>query len=160
MTGMLGVDASVGLKWAIHEPDSHVALALLKRHKTELLVPDFWLNEATNVLWLQVHREGTAQRPIWPASKARDALVLLQGVMKPTRTGDMQLHAAALDIGLAVDHSPYDCLYVASAIAMGADHIVVADGPFLAAMRKHSDPRMANLLLPLDEWARTAGVGP
>ena len=151
------VDASVGLKWVLREPDSHLADALLLSAE-ELLVPDFWLNEATNVLWLQVHRKGTSQRPSWAASEARDGLRLLQAAVRPTRTGDMDLHAVALDIGLAIDHSPYDCLYAAFAIAMGADHVVAADGPFLTAMRKHFDPRMTGLMLPLDAWARQAGL--
>jgi hypothetical protein len=45
----LVIDASVGLKWALEEPDSHLAEALV-RAEPDLLVPDFWLHEATNVL--------------------------------------------------------------------------------------------------------------
>ncbi len=51
----LVVDASVGLKWVLPERDSHMAQALAVSDET-LLVPDFWLGEATNVLWLQVRR--------------------------------------------------------------------------------------------------------
>jgi len=153
----LVVDASVGLKWVLREPDSRLAEALLLSAE-ELLVPDFWLNEATNILWVQVHRKKTPQRPSWTPAEVRSGLSLLQAAVQPTLTADMGLHAAALDIALAVDHSPYDCLYAAFAIAMAADHVVVADGPFLAAMQRHHDPMMANLLLPLDEWARRASV--
>jgi len=52
----LVIDASVGLKWALDEPDSGLAEALV-RLEPELLVPDFWLNEATNVLWLKARRK-------------------------------------------------------------------------------------------------------
>ena len=157
MTVALVVDASVGLKWALREPDSRLAEALLLSAE-ELLVPDFWLNEATNILWLQVHRKGTPQRPSWTPAEARNGLDLLQTAIKPTGTTDMGLHSIALDIALAVDHSPYDCLYAAFAIAMGANHVVVADGPLVTAMRRHPDPRVASLPLPLDHWARSAGV--
>jgi predicted nucleic acid-binding protein len=56
----LVVDASVGLKWVLREPDGHLAEALV-RYEPDLLAPDFWLNEATNVLWLQV-RENCSRR--------------------------------------------------------------------------------------------------
>jgi predicted nucleic acid-binding protein len=56
---------------------------------------------------------------------------------------------------LAVGHSTYDTLYVAFAIAVGAQNVVVADGPFVQAMHRHPDPALASLLLPLADWART-----
>ena len=43
----LVVDASVGLKWILEEPDSHLARALAVSDEV-LFVPDFWLNEACN----------------------------------------------------------------------------------------------------------------
>ena len=45
----LVVDASVGLKWVLDEPDSDLAKALAVGGET-LLVPEFWLIEACNVL--------------------------------------------------------------------------------------------------------------
>jgi predicted nucleic acid-binding protein len=63
-----------------------------------------------------------------------------------------------LEIGLATGHSPYDCLYAAFAVAMGAEHVVVADGPFHKAMRSNADRGLARLLLPLDEWAGRAEI--
>lgn len=141
----LVVDASVGLKWALPEPDSDKAEALLLSRE-DLLVPDFWLNEATNVLWLRVRRR------LMTPDEARDGLALLKAAVAPTPTADLDLHAVALEIGLAVNHSPYDALYVAFAVAMGAAHVVVADGPFVSAMRNHPDRDLAGLLLPLDRW--------
>lgn len=143
----LVVDASVALKWALPEPDSHLAQALAEGEE-ELLVPDFWLNEATNVCWLQV-RKGK-----WPADEAHEALQLLLAQVPPTPTGDLALHDVALDIGLAVRHSTYDTLYVAFAVAMGARGVVAADGPFVQAMRRHPDPGLAGLVVPLAEWGR------
>jgi predicted nucleic acid-binding protein len=95
----LVVDASVGLKWFLPEPDSHLAAALC-RTEADLLVPDFWLHEATNVLWREVRR--TTITP----DEARLGLALLKAQLRPTPTADMNLHEAALEIGIAVNHSP------------------------------------------------------
>jgi len=122
----LVVDASVGLKWVLQEPDSHLADALV-RTEADLLVPDFWLGDATNVLWLQVRR-----RLLTP-DEAREALALLRDQVAPTPTADMHLHEVALEIGITVNYSTYDTMYLAFAIAMGASGVVVSDGPFVRA---------------------------
>ena len=135
----------------LQEPDSHLA-DRLARSGENLLVPDFWLNEATNVLWLQVRRK------LLTPDEAREGLALLQAQLAPTPTADMGLHDTALDIGLAVSHSTYDTLYVAFALAVGATNLVVADGPFVKAMVRHPDPVLAVMLLPLDDWAKACGA--
>ena len=142
----LVVDASVALKWVLEEPDSHFAQALAEGGET-LLMPDFWLNEACNVLWLQVRKR------IFSSDEAREGLALLRAVIEPTPTGGLDLHDVALDIGLATNHSTYDTLYLAFAIAMGARAVVVADGVFVRDMQRHADPTLATMLLPLDVWA-------
>jgi predicted nucleic acid-binding protein len=146
----LVVDASVALKWVLDERDSHLAQALAEGEE-QILVPDFWLNEATNVCWLQVRKR------VWTPDEAREGLALLQVLVPPTATGDLDLHDVALDIGLAVSHSTYDTLYVAFAVAMGARGVVVADGPFAIAMSRHPDPVIAAILIPLAEWGRSRG---
>lgn len=146
----LVVDASVALKWVLPEPDSRLAQALAVGEE-ELLMPDFWLNEAANVCWLQVRKRK------WSADEARQALELLRAQVPPTATGDFGLHDVALEIGLAVDHSTYDTLYVAFAVAMGARGLVAADGPFVRSMSRHPDPTLARLVMPLEVWAREQG---
>lgn len=130
----------------LQEPDSHLADALA-RSGDDLFVPDFWLNEATNVLWLQVRRK------LLTPDEAREGLALLQAQVAPTPTVDMGLHDVALDIGMAVSHSTYDTLYVAFALAVGATNVVVADGAFVTAMARYPDPALAGMLLPLSNWA-------
>jgi predicted nucleic acid-binding protein len=78
--------------------------------------------------------------------------------LDPTPTVELNLHEVALEIGLAANHSTYDTLYLAFAIAMGARGVVVSDGPFVRDMRTHPDPALAAMLVPLDAWARQAGV--
>ena len=90
----------------------------------------------------------------WSADEAREALALLRAQVPPTPTGELALHDVALDIVLSVQHSTYDTLYVAFAIAMGARQVVAADGPFVRAMRRHPNPALAALVLPLADWAR------
>jgi predicted nucleic acid-binding protein len=136
----------VGLKWVLQEPDSPQA-ERLARSEADLLVPDFWLNEACNVLWLRVRRK------LFTPDEAREALALLREQLEPTPTADLALHDIALEIGLAINHSPYDTLYVAFALAVGADKVIVADSPFVTAMRAHPDPALAGILLPLAAWA-------
>jgi predicted nucleic acid-binding protein len=147
----LVVDASVGLKWVLEEPDSELAEALA-RIEPDLLVPDFWLNEATNVLWLQVRRK------LFTPEEAREGLALLQAQVEPTPTAHMRLHEVALDIGIATGHSTYDTLYLAFAVAMGASAVVTADGSFVRSIQSHPDARLAAMVLPLDFWAKSRGA--
>jgi predicted nucleic acid-binding protein len=147
----LVVDASVALKWVLQEPDSHLAEALL-RTELNLLVPDFWLGEATNVLWLQVRRK------LLSPDEAREGLASLRTLVEPTPTGDLGLHAVALEIGMTVNHSTYDTMYLAFAIAMGASGVVVSDRPFVRDMQTHPDRALAAMLIPLDAWARSMGM--
>ena len=150
---MLVVDASVGLKWVLQEPDSHLAEALV-RIEPNLLIPDFWLNEATNVLWLQVRRK------LFSPEEAREGLSLLRAQLEPTPTAHMRLHDVALDIGVAINHSTYDTLYLAFAIAMGASAVVAADGSFLPSIHTHPDPTLSSMVLSLEAWARSQGADP
>ncbi len=145
------IDASVGLKWLLAEHDSAVAEALAVSEE-ELLVPDFWLNEACNVLWLQVRRN------VFSAAEAQEGLALLRAQAEPTPTASLRLHDVALEIALAVSHSPYDTMYVAFAIAMGAEKLVMADQRFAAAIRRHPDPALARMPMLLGEWGAAHGV--
>lgn len=147
----LVIDASVGLKWVLEEPDSPAA-ERLSRSGEVLLVPDFWLNEACNVLWLQVRR-----RLLTPP-EARRGIALLRDIVEPTPTWDLGLHDVALEIGMIVNHSTDDTLYVAFALAMGAEKVVAADAPFVKAMGTHPDPDVAGMMVSLSDW--DSGRGP
>ena len=143
--------ASVGLKWVLDEPDSHWAEALAQGDE-ELLMPDFWLHEATNICWLQVRKR------VWTPEEAREALALLKTQVLPMATGDLDPHDVALDLGLAINHSTYDTLYVAFAMAVGAQGVVAADGPFVRDMRLHPEPLLAAMVVPLADWAANQGL--
>jgi predicted nucleic acid-binding protein len=140
----LVVGASVGLKWVLQEPDGHLAEALV-RSEPDLLVPDFWLNEAANVLWLQ------ARRKLFTPDETREGLALLRARVEPTPTAHMRLHDLALDFSIAIDHSTYDTLCLAFAVAMDASAVVTADRPFLRSIRTHPDPSLSAMVLSLED---------
>jgi predicted nucleic acid-binding protein len=148
----LVVDASVGMKWVIPEPDSWMAHALVMSGE-KLLMPDFWLNEACNVLWVQVRKS------VLTRAEAVEALLALRETVEPTPTLGLDLYRTALEIGMSVSHSPYDTLYVAFALATGAERVIVADRPFTRAMRAHPDPVVAGMLMPISDWVELRGVG-
>jgi predicted nucleic acid-binding protein len=100
------------------------------------------------------------RRKTFTPDEARQGLALLKALIEPTPTAGMNLHDVALDIGIAVNHSTYDTLYLAFAIAMGASAVVAADGLFARSMRTHPDPAITALALPLDAWARAHVVLP
>ncbi len=109
----LVVDASVGAKWAVAEPDSDRAIALLDsatRGDTSLLAPDVYVPEVTNILWKSAHLRGDLTR-----DEAREALDTLLGTL-PELTPAAGLAAQALELALAFEHPSYDCLYVALAL--------------------------------------------
>jgi hypothetical protein len=59
---------------------------------------------------------------------------------------------------LATDHSTYDTLYLAFAIAMGARGVVVSGAPFVRDMKRHPDPLVAGMVIPLSSWAEGQGL--
>lgn len=117
------VDASVGAKWVLAEPDSDRALALLSsatRGETSLLAPDVYVPEVTNIIWKSTHLRGDLTR-----DEARDALDGLLGTL-PRLTPAAGLAAQALELALAFEHPSYDCLYVALALRHSCP-VVTAD---------------------------------
>ena len=119
----LVVDASVGAKWVLAEPDSDRAIALLNsasRGDTSLLAPDVYVPEVTNIVWKSTYLRGDLTR-----DEARDALDRLLGTL-PQLTSAAGLAAQALELALAFGHPSYDCLYVALALRHGCP-VVTAD---------------------------------
>ena len=111
-------------------------------------MPDFWLNEAANVLWMKV------RRGLMTAERARSAFERLRAAVPVVPTHGMGLQRSALSLSLDVNHSVYDTIYVAFALLMNADRVVLVDDAFVKALAKHPEPRIAGILWPLDDWAR------
>jgi predicted nucleic acid-binding protein len=99
------IDASVALKWFIPEPDSDRALLL---RASELCAPDLLLVEAGNALRKAVRRGLLAR------SDAEAAFATLHASrIRWFASGD--LSPEALKHALDLDHTIYDCIYLALA---------------------------------------------
>lgn len=124
---MLIVDASVAAKWFLAEPDSAAALAL--RDSGTLHAPSLLVSEIGNVL-----RSAVAQRRL-PAMLAEQSLAWLIQDRAVNFADDHELALPALRIALALNHSVYDCLYLALSEKTGFP-VVTADRRLMAALGK------------------------
>ncbi len=115
------VDASVAVKWVIDEPDSPQAARLLDGR--QLLAPDLLWAECGSVLRTKV------RRGLLAAQDAELACRVLRGSDIQT-TPSQSLVAHALSLALRMQHSVYDCLYLA--LALETDRpLVTADQRFV-----------------------------
>ncbi|MGE3778886.1 MAG: type II toxin-antitoxin system VapC family toxin [Pirellulaceae bacterium] len=120
------VDASVALKWVLHEEGSEAAERLLDE---ELIAPSLWLVEAGNALWRRSTRGEIS------AAEAQERLSELFNA--PVTTVALEEDViAAVRLAAELDHPVYDCLYLALAIREGT-YVVTADRRFGNALSKH-----------------------
>ncbi|MEY4501691.1 MAG: hypothetical protein RIS52_1581 [Pseudomonadota bacterium] len=115
------VDASVAFKWLVEEPDSDIAISWLSHDI--LKAPAIIYAEAGNALTKRI-RGGEL--------KAKGAAENLQRLVRMITTVDDQpFLGRALDMAVALDHSYYNCLYLALGEALG-DQLLTADAKFAA----------------------------
>lgn len=110
------VDASVAAKWYFPESGQASAAALLvdgNEGRRELIAPDLIDLELANVLWKRVRSQECSEE------FAREVLELWD-TDRPRLIASRWLVARALDLAVRLDHSVYDCLYLAAAIEYGA----------------------------------------
>ena len=119
------VDANVAVKWLVAEEDADVAEELATSGD-DLHAPRLMASEVANALWRKA-RVGEIER--------RAAGVLLANVPDmPVRWGaDELVSADAVRLALALDHSVYDCVYLALAHRIGAV-MLTADSRFANAV--------------------------
>ena len=118
---MIVVDASVAVKWYVDEPGHDAALAFL-RSETERIAPDFALLEVINVL-RRKQRIGTfSQQQLLDAiehlGKSFDRLLSAKAMLP-----------LAVNMSRSLDHSVYDCAYLACALIEDTQ-LVTADAVF------------------------------
>lgn len=101
------VDASVAIKWFVEENLTAEADEALRRSDS-LFAPDLIVTEVTNIAWKKAIRGEleAEQAKFIAASIHQGQLDLVPSTM---------IHQRALDIGLEIEHSIYDCLYLALA---------------------------------------------
>ena len=114
------VDASVAVKWVIGEPGAEQALRL-RRHTVS--APELLIAECANILWKKF-RIGELTEP--EASLAVGLLARSEIELTPMRS----LTRRAVELAFLLDHSAYDCMYLALAEA-AACPFVTADARLL-----------------------------
>jgi predicted nucleic acid-binding protein len=134
------VDSSVAIKWFLNEPDSQESRALLVDGGA-LLAPDFLLVEVANGLRRQ-ERRGTIS-----ALNVHDAVGELADVFAELSPA-ASLIQPALQLSQQLDHSVYDCLFLAMRNLRGVA-LVTADAAFVAKLAV--TPYAASVVL-LSDW--------
>lgn len=137
------VDASVAVKWLVDEAYSENAARLLNDGLT-LVAPELLYAEVANALWALCRRGDIG------APNVAEALETMKGAPIAVPSSLRQLAAAAGRLAMDLDHSVYDCFYLALAIqeqypVVTADarfHTKVQDHPYLSDRILH----VANVL--------------
>jgi predicted nucleic acid-binding protein len=138
---ILVVDASVAVKWFVEEEGRADAMALL-RCKAEadiaLVIPDLFFAEFANVLWKKC-RKGEVG-----GQQAAQAISCVYRIFNQV-VKSADLIDRAFQWSEKLDHSVYDCLYLACAEAHDSKY-VSADEHFV---RKLQSNRLDHLVMPL-----------
>ena len=121
----LVVDASVAVKWLIEEEGSDAANRLFEPGN-ELFAPRLMASEVGNALWRMV---GMGQLQRGRAGALAGAI----SQMAVYWMDDQDVSADAVRMALALEHSVYDCVYLALAHRIGAT-VVTADAKFAYAL--------------------------
>jgi predicted nucleic acid-binding protein len=103
------IDANVAIKWVLPEIHSDTALSILDNDDDQLLVPDFFFSEITNILWKRIQRDELS------LTDAKESLKSIQQVDFEIFSS-YDLVAQALEISVEVKQAIYDCIYLALAI--------------------------------------------
>ncbi len=122
----LVVDASVAVQWVLDEDGSARANAL--RAEPGLIAPSLVAAEIGSAIWKAVRRELVSRA---------DALTAAQAALLPFEAlvANEELHTRALELAIDLNHSIYDCLYLALAERERCA-LVSADAKLLAAAKK------------------------
>ena len=120
---ILIVDASVAVKWVVEEHLRDRARTLLD-DAHELCAPDFVLVESASALFKKAKKQEISPDQ---ASEGAAAIARYFNILHPAA----ELVERSMKIAFELDHSVYDCLYLACAEAWGGV-VVTADHRFEA----------------------------
>ncbi len=121
------IDSSIVVKWFVDEPGRDSAVGLLDESGM-FIAPDILLAEVANALWRKV-RSGLAD--VDQAEKAISEIAAMI-ILRPM---DADLMQASLRLARQLEHSVYDCVFLACAISEGAE-LVTADSRFYDKLRQ------------------------
>lgn len=131
------IDASIAFKWIAIEPDSAAAVALIGNGN--LVAPTLVLAEVGNALRKMMKR----QQIVASISFSDDLARLSQLLDLQDERADVP---GALDLACMLDHSIYDCIYLAMAKRLD-DVLWTADRKFAAKVRSSALSEHIRLLL-------------
>jgi predicted nucleic acid-binding protein len=121
------VDASVAAKWVLPEPGSAEAAAL-RTQDADLIAPSLVVAEVGNALWK------SAMRSDFAGAEVAHMLDIAAGhYARLIPLADIA--AAAIKLAVDLEHSIYDCFYLALAEREHAE-LITADKRFFAVARK------------------------
>jgi predicted nucleic acid-binding protein len=134
------VDASVAIKWFVHEPGGAEAARLL-RHS--LAAPDLLALECANILWKKVAR---AELSLDEAEVIALALEGAAITIHPTR----RHLSTAMKVACELRCPAYHCFYLALAQEL-QQPLVTADLRLVNRIRTERAGRLASLVVPLND---------
>jgi predicted nucleic acid-binding protein len=133
------VDASVAVKWFVFEEGHLSAVGLLEQNQV-LVAPDLIFSETANVLWKKLRK---GEVTVDQAEAACRALPdFFQGVISSS-----WLSAEAVAFANRLNHSVYDCIYLACSEQLAAK-LVTADKRFVSRIRNAD---LSHLVVDLDD---------
>jgi predicted nucleic acid-binding protein len=102
------VDASVAIKWIVHEDALNARALALRDSEERIEAPDLILSEVLNVAWKKWRRrEMTAEE----ATIGFTGILNFLDIIHPAEN----LYRRAMALAFELDHSAYDCIYLACA---------------------------------------------
>ena len=128
MTGYVA-DASIVVKWLVDEEHSEESVALLNSGSM-FVAPALVFAETANALWAMRRRGDITSTDL------TDAVETLQTAPVVIPVPMLQLTAAAARLAADLDHSVYDCFYLALAVQTQYP-VVTADTRFHNKVRAH-----------------------
>jgi predicted nucleic acid-binding protein len=140
----LVIDASIAVKWVIEEHGTREALKL--RQRVRLLAPELLVAECANILWKKVKRDELTNEQALLAARL---LQIAEIELVPMRS----LFGVATRMSIELDHSAYDCVYLALAIENKCQ-FVTADERFLRKLYRRGDRKFRDGAISLMEAAK------
>lgn len=126
------IDASVSVKWFVEEDRSQPARALLR---SSLGAPDLILAETFSAL------SKRARGGLIPRAALAEVVGLVRRSIRGMEPSGPLINEAAR-LSRALDHSIYDCLYIALAARRDTTLVTADEGQLAAARRARIDVRL------------------
>lgn len=131
------IDASVAVKWFAQEPGREAAMDLIRSGEA-LIAPDLVIVEVMNVLRRKQRMSILGERQVIDAAAAIGDCF---GQLVPAITVAQE----AVRLSIALDHSVYDCAYLACSTILGAP-LITEDRVFAAKIHaRFANARVLNL---------------